>query len=380
MNQETIRCAIVRGGTSKGVLIASRELPAEHHDEAILSVFGSYEPRQVDGLGGATSTTSKLMIVSPSSRPDVDVDYTFGQVGVTEPLIDYGGNCGNMTTAIGPFAYDEGMIDAVPNAEGRVSLSLYNTNTETKLEQSFPVDGSRAVATGSFSIEGVHGTGARVDTTFVDPGGSKTGSLFPLGEPTVTLETPFERIDATVLDVTTPVAFVRASDLGLDGTEGPSRVDTDGPLLERIERIRAHVCAELGLVADPADATLESPGYPKLAFVSEPQSYATGNGNVSAERIDLTARIMSMQYLHPIYAVTGGACTAAAALLPGTIPNEVADAKGPEVTFGHPRGTITVSVSVEADSVRFVTVSRTQRRLMEGTAFYTLPDSTDSGE
>ncbi|WP_435156687.1 PrpF domain-containing protein [Haladaptatus sp. DFWS20] len=372
MDQETIRCALVRGGTSKGILISSGELPSEHHDEAILSLFGSYEPRQVDGLGGATSTTSKLMIVSPSSRPAVDIDYTFGQVGVTEPLIDYGGNCGNMTTAIGPFAYDEDLIDVVPNDDDRVSLSLYNTNTETVLEQSFPVDDTRAVPTGSFSIEGVPGTGARVDTTFLDPGGSKTGSLFPLGAPTVTVETPVEHIEATVLDVTTPVVFVRASDLGLSGTENPDRVDTDQQLLERIERIRAHVCAELGFVDDPADAARESPGFPKLAFVSEPQSYDTEGGRVAENQIDITARIMSMQYLHPIYAVTGAACTAAATLLSGTIPNKVARSAGTEVVLGHPRGTMSVSATVEEGTVQSVTISRTQRRLMEGKAFYTL--------
>ncbi|WP_266082770.1 PrpF domain-containing protein [Haladaptatus caseinilyticus] len=372
MSQETIRCALVRGGTSKGVLVSSRELPTTNHDEAILSLFGSHEPRQVDGLGGATSTTSKLMIVSPSSRPTVDVDYTFGQVGVTEPLIDYGGNCGNMTTAVGPFAYDEGLIEAVPDDDGRVSLSLYNTNTETALEQSFPVHDSKTVSSGSFSIEGVPGNGARVDTTFLDPGGSKTGSLFPLGGPTVPIETAFERIEATVLDVTTPVVFLQASDLNLSGTEAPEQVDNDQQLLERIERIRAHVCAELGLVADPDDATQESPGFPKLAFVSEPQSYETESGRVVDDQIDVSARIMSMQYLHPIYAVTGAACTAAATLLPGTIPNTVATPAGSEVVLGHPQGTMSVSATVENGTVRSVTISRTQRRLMEGTAFYTV--------
>lgn len=371
-DQHSVQCALVRGGTSKGLLITADELPARRQDEAILSIFGSYEPRQVDGIGGATSTTSKLMIVSTSTRPDIDVEYTFGQVGVSDPLIDYGGNCGNMTTAIGPFAYDEDLVNIPSDENGRVTITLYNTNTDTKLKQSFPVNQHRALATGEFSIAGVPRTGAQVDTTFLDPSGSKTGSLFPLGGPTTTLTTPSDEIEATVVDVTTPVAIIRASDIGLTGTELPQDVDTNDQLLDRLEEIRAEACAELGIVDDPSEAEHQSPGFPKLAFVSEPQDYETDDGYVEKEEIDITARIMSMQYLHPLYAVTGATCTAAATLLPGTLPNQVADRTEGSVTIGHPQGQLTVEADVDRKTVRSVTVSRTQRRLMEGRAFYTL--------
>jgi 2-methylaconitate cis-trans-isomerase PrpF len=372
MIQETLHCAVVRGGTSKGLLIQSGELPSERHDEAILSIFGSYDSRQIDGLGGATSTTSKLMIVGASPRPNIDIEYTFGQVGVTEPLIDYGGNCGNMTTAVGPFAYDEGMVTPTPDENGRVTVSLYNTNTDTRIKQSFPVDGQRTITNGEFAIHGVHGTGARVDTTFLDPGNSSTGALFPLGKPIVPFDTPFGTVETTVLDVTTPVAFVRAADLNLTGAERPADIDNDDTLLERIEHVRALVCAELNIVDNPSKATEKSPGFPKLAFVAEPQTYKTDTSVVNETDIDITARIMSMQYLHPIYAVTGAACTAAASLLPGTVPNQVANSTSNEVTLGHPQGKMKVTADVTTELVRSVTISRTQRRLMEGDVFYTL--------
>lgn len=374
-DQRSVRCALVRGGTSKGLLISGDEIPTDHHDEALLSVFGSYEPRQVDGVGGGTSTTSKLMIVSPSPRPDADIEYTFGQVGVDEPLIDYGGNCGNMTTAVGPFAYDEDLITAQPNKDGQVTATLYNTNTDTRIKQTFSADHDRALTKGEFSIHGVPGTGACVDTTFFDPNGSKTGSLFPLGGPTVFLDTSFGEIEATVADVTTPVAIVRASDIGLTGAELPPDVDTDQELLDQLEELRAEACVRLGIVENISEARSESPGFPKLAFVSKPQDYETANGSVTKEEIDITARIMSMQTLHPIYAVTGAACTAATALLPGTIPNEVAREREGQITLGHPQGTLTVEADVISDTVRSVTISRTQRRLMEGRAFYSLNNS-----
>lgn len=372
MDQEIVHCALVRGGTSKGVLIQGGELPAGAHDEAILSIFGSHEPRQIDGLGGATSTTSKLMIVSSSPRPGVDVEYTFGQVGVEEPLIDYGGNCGNMTTAVGPFAYDEGLVTSIPDENGQVTVTLYNTNTDTRLKQTFTVEEDRAATDGEFSIHGVPGTGARVETTFLKPGGAKTGDLFPLGKPSVAFDTPFGSVETTVMDVTTPVAFVRAAEFDLSGTEQPIEIDTDESLLERLEHVRARVCAELGLVDEPSNASEKSPGFPKLAFVAEPQPYTTETGGINENEIDITARIMSMQYLHPTYAVTGAACTAAATLFQGTVPNQVADTPDTEVTLGHPRGKMRVAAAVDGEMVRSVTISRTQRRLMEGQAFYTL--------
>lgn len=371
---DKIRCAIIRGGTSKGVFLMENDLPRdpEVRDRVILAIYGSPDARQINGLGGADSLTSKMAIIGRSNRPDADVDYTFGQVSISTPLVDYKGNCGNISSAVGPFAVDEGLVKAV---EPVTEVRIFNTNTKKIIVAVVPVKDGRAVVGGECAIDGVPGTGARITLNFLDAGGAVTGRLLPTGSPQdeITLSDG-TRINVSLVDATTPVVFFKAVDLGLTGTELPDQVNSDPRLLALFEEIRCIASEMIGL-ADRSEATAKSPAVPKVTCVSPPIEYRTSGGRlISDGEVDLVARTMSMQKMHKAFAVTGGICAAAAAKLEGTVVSEVlkkSPRSGSVVRLGHPSGVLEFEIETDVDVkggpvLRKAAVARTARRIMDG--------------
>lgn len=374
-DQIAIRAVIMRGGTSKAVFIKENDLPKDPQlrDRVILAVYGSPDPRQIDGLGGADALTSKLAIIGPPSRPDADVDYTFGQVSITDPKIDYSGNCGNISSAVGPYAIEEGFVRT---KEPVTVVRIHNTNTKKIIEAEVPVANGRPVTEGDFRIDGVPGTGARIVLNFLDSGGAVTGKVLPTGNvvDVIRLEDG-STIEGSIVDAANPFVFVRATDLGLRGNETPEEINSRKDLLGRIEEIRSAVAEMIGLVEDRKLATKNSPAVPKIAIVAKSQEYVTPDGRkVGADEIHFVARMMSMQKTHKAYAVTGAICAAAAASITGTVVNEVASAVcSPVIRLGHPSGVIELEISVEGEPPDIMlpkaAITRTARRLMEGYAF-----------
>ncbi len=344
MTERTIAATLMRGGTSKGIFVDASDLPAagEHRDRFILALFGSPDPMQINGLGGTHSSTSKLMAVSASSHAECDVDYLFAQVGIEQPVVDYNGNCGNLTTAIAPFAIDEGMV-AVSGDEAIVILR--NLNTGVRVRSTVPLNDGRAAVEGEVSVAGVAGTGPAITTDYLDPGGSVLGSVLPTGraQDRIGLEDGTE-IEASIVDVTSPHAFVRSTDLDLSD-------------LDRLETIRA-TCGEA--------VGINSLAIPRLVIV-DPSSDSGA---------DIEARATSMQRIHHAFPMTGALCTAAAVGLAGTIPNEVMQGPGVgqrSLRLRHPKGVVEVRADVRGNEVRSVGVTRTARRLFRGDAFVVMP-------
>ena len=376
---------LMRGGTSKGLFVRKEDLPIqpdhERFEDFLLELYGSPDPLQVDGIGGSHSHTSKIMMVSSCDRDDADVEYTFGGVGTENPVIEWGGNCGNLTAAVGAFAIHEELVETT---EPTTTVTLYNTNADAIIEQDVPVTDGTPQIYGDYHIDGVPGTGARVDSHFIDPAGGVLDSVLPTGNAVDTVEVDGKPLDVTVVDVTNVVAYVRAGDLGMTGTELPEEMRSDPELMDRFERIRGAVCVELGLVDHPDDAELEYPIFPHLAIVSEPQSYdCTVDERVEASDIDITARVISMQDPHHAYAMTSGLCLGAAVRIPGSIANEVVRNPDEEwTTLGHPKGTMSVGAVVDAGgeqlTVDRVSIGRTQRPIMWGSAYYRYVDGLEA--
>lgn len=364
-----IPCVIMRAGTSKGIFFKANNVPQEPvlRDKTILSIFGSPDVRQIDGLGGADPLTSKMAIIGPSSHPQADVDYTFGQVSINAAYVDYSGNCGNISSGVGPFAIDEGLVKA---KEPVTTVRIHNTNTGKILIAEVPVKNGKAKVTGTCKIAGVPGTGAKIMMDFADTAGSVTNKLLPTGKVVDAIETSKGIIEASIVDCANPCVFVRAKDVGMKGTESPQQINGNKELLNYLEEIRAKVTIMIGMAPDAETATSKKPAFPMIAFVSPAQDYedfTTGNA-IKKEQVDFVSRLLFMQVLHKTYAGTATVCTGVAARISGTIVNEVlAQDKADNVLcIGHPAGIIEVESVVDDNKVARAAFARTARRIMEG--------------
>ena len=374
MDQERIRCVFMRGGTSRGAYLLEGDLPRDPvvRDQVLLAIYGSPDRRQIDGIGGADPLTSKVAIVGRSRRPDADVDYTFGQVSITTPLVDYNSSCGNMAAGIGPFAVDEGLV---PADEPITRVRIYHTNIRKIIVAEVPVRDGKAVVEGDCRIAGVPGSGARILLDFQDVGGTTTGRLLPTGRSQEELQVNGRSLSVSIVDAAVPVVFVRAQDVGMTGTELPSEIMAQPDLLARLEEIRSRAAERIGIVGDWHQATEQTPSSPKVHVVSPRTAYRTVEGEpVSPDDIDLVGRAMAMQKPHGTYAVTGGICAGVAARIPGTVVNEVCAAgAGDRIRIGHPAGTIAFEIGLgprgDDFAVTRAALERTARRLMDGYVF-----------
>ncbi|MGL6051086.1 MAG: PrpF domain-containing protein, partial [Aeromonas salmonicida] len=297
--------SIVRGGTSKGIFIMKNVLPTDpiQRDRVILSVFGSPDLRQIDGLGGADPLTSKLAIIAPSSRPDADVDYIFGQVSLSEAFIDYGGNCGNISAAVGPFAIQKGMIAAIaPMTRVRIHM----VNTGRVLIADVPVADGMPRVEGGCSIDGVPGSGACIEIDWADCGGETTGALLPSGSPYDTIEAGGREYQVSIIDAGNVTVFINAEALGLCGTETPAEISGNAQLMALIEEIRAKAAQLVGLIDDWREAAQRIPYAPFFSIVSSPRAHDTFNGNhIDESQCDILSRVVFMQAMHKAHPVTG---------------------------------------------------------------------------
>lgn len=363
----------MRGGTSKGVFFHERDLPdnLDLRDQFLLAAMGSPDPfrRQVDGLGGAISTTSKVAIIGDGAPFGVDVTYEFGQVGIDQPLVDRRGNCGNISSAVGPFAVDEGLVTPT---DPITVVTFLNLNTNKVIVAHVPTLNGKFDPIGDSVLPGVPGTGASIQMDFLSPAGAVTGKLLPTGNVVDDLTVPgLGTIPVSLVDAANPLVFVRWEDVGLRGLELPSGVDADQDLLVRLESVRAHASVLAGIADDVHSATSHTPSVPKLALVGAPRDYRASNGvDIAEPSTNLRAAMMSMGRMHNSYPLTGAIATTVAANLPGTLVHDVATDADEAFIIGHPAGLLPMLSDIDTDAsgwlVNSVSGFRTSRRLMEG--------------
>ena len=382
--QIKVAATYMRGGTSKGVFFRLQDLPeaaqvpGPHRDALLLRVIGSPDPygKQIDGMGGATSSTSKTVILSKSSQVDHDVDYLFGQVSIDKPFVDWSGNCGNLTAAVGAFAISNGLIDAarIPQ-NGICTVRIWQANIAKTIIAHVPITDGMVQETGDFELDGVTFPAAEVQIEFMNPAADEDGdggSMFPTGNLVDVLEVPgIGSFNATMINAGIPTIFINAEDLGYTGTELQDDINSDNAALAKFETIRAYGAVRMGLITH-IDEAASRQHTPKVAFVAKPKSYVSSSGKaVAAEEIDLLVRALSMGKLHHAMMGTAAVAIGTAAAIPGTLVNLAAGGGEKEaVRFGHPSGTLRVGAQAMQQNgewtVTKAIMSRSARVLMEG--------------
>lgn len=378
--QIKIPATYMRGGTSKGVffrlddLPEAAQVPGAARDNLLLRVIGSPDPygKHTDGMGGATSSTSKTVILSRSKSPEHDVDYLFGQVSIDKPFIDWSGNCGNLTAAVGSFAISNGLIDPEQVPEnGICTVRIWQANIEKTIVARVPMTNGEVQETGDFELDGVTFPAAEVQVEFMDPAAGE-GAMFPTGNVVDTFEVPgLGELQATFINAGIPTIFVNADAIGYNGTELQGAINEDPQALQMFESLRAHGAVKMGLIADVAEAANRQ-HTPKIAFVAPPQDYLASSGKqIHATDIDVLVRAMSMGKLHHAMMGTAAVAISAAAAVPGTLVNLAAGGGDrTSIRFGHPSGTLQVGAEakqVDGEwTVSKAIMSRSARVLMEG--------------
>ncbi len=376
---QSLAAAYMRGGTSKGVFFLDADLPPSlsAREAVLLRVVGSPDPyeRHTDGMGGATSSTSKVVVIAPSKRPDCDVDYTFGAVAINQAKIDWSGNCGNLSAAVGPFAIHRGLVKA---QEGVTKVRIWQVNLGKRIDAFVPVKGGQVQEHGTFQEDGVAFGAAEIRLEFLQPAGGdnpqdRSSLLLPTGNPVDLLSVPgVGKIEATLINAGNPTIFFLASALKLTGKELPELINKQPKLLEQIEAIRAHGAVAMGLAVNAREASSQRPATPKVAWLAKPIPFKTSAGkDLAAHDIDILARIMSMGQLHHAFTGTGSIALGVACALPGTLANKIARTlPGISTRIGHVSGCLAVGAELSEHrgvwSVDKAILSRSARRLMTG--------------
>ena len=381
MPQKKLPAVFMRGGTSKAVIFHARDLPAARAEwePIFLSVIGSPDPsmRQLNGMGGGVSSLSKVCVIGPPTHADADVDYTFAQVLIDKARVDYNSNCGNMSSAIGPFAVDEGLVP--PPRDGDAVVRIHNTNTKKIIVSRFGMDGDEAAVAGDMTLDGVAGTGAPIRLEFMEPGGAKTGKLLPTGKAADMLEVAgVGRVPVSMVDAANPCVFVPAEAIGATATERPTEIEGNPQLLAKLEAIRRAASVAMGIAPDLEKAG--SLSVPFVAFVAPPVAMTVLSGRKLAPAdMDIAVRMMSNGQAHRATPLTGALCLAVATRIPGSIPNEMARrlAEGAsQIRIGHASGVIVVDARISPAKAggqphaEYAAVYRTARRLFDGRVHY----------